>query len=84
MIFETMMERISKEVNVGDILMRLAAGKVETSPFAEALISEGRDIWFSILKTYGADDTNLGRIATGQPLYLNAVGSHLQLIGDPD
>jgi hypothetical protein len=83
-LFETTMKTIAESLDIRQVLTRLAAGKAEASPFSESLIKEGRNIWFSTLKAYGAEELNLERIASGQPLYLDAIGAHLKLRGDPD
>ena len=83
MLYETMIESISRKVGIRHVMRILAAVKAEESPFSKALITEGRNIWFSTLEAYDAEG-DLRHVAPGQPLSPNTIRAHLRLIGDPD
>jgi hypothetical protein len=84
-LFETTMKTIVESLVIRQVPTRRAAGKAEASPpFPESLTKEGRNIWFSTLKAHGAEELDLERIASEQPLYLDAIGAHLKWRGDPD
>ena len=65
------------------LAMKLAVGRVESLPFSDELISDGRELLFTALELAGSKLPVRAR-PEGQPFYLAAMEEYLRVSGDPD
>ena len=70
-------------MNVRDLAMRFAAGKICSCPFSKETIEHGRELIFAALEDAGTK-LPVREAACGQPFYLAAMEELLRISGDPD
>ena len=65
------------------LAMKLAVGRVQSTPFSDELISAGRELLFTALEFAGSKLPVRERQG-GQPFFLAAIEEFLRISGDPD
>ena len=71
--------------NHREVILKLAVGKFDSSPFPDLLIEEARADWFKTLREDDCKDSEImDQVQPNQPFFLVAIRESLRLSGDPD
>ena len=74
---------LNQSLDLRQVALQLAVGKLEKSPFCDELVQEGRELLFCALEFAGTKLPVRSR-PDGQPFYLAAIEELLRISGDPD
>ena len=82
-LMDSLLRLMGERIEARKIAFQLATGRCTSCPFPEDLISAGRDLVFSKLRSWGAQEP-LASVPERQPFYLHAISQMLRLADDPD
>ena len=74
---------LNQNLDVRQVALQLALGRLEKSPFCDELVQEGRELLFCALELVGTKLPVRSR-PEGQPFFLAALEELLRISGDPD
>ena len=67
------------------LVLQMACGKLEESPFPDLLLLDAREAWFSQIESASKfPPEEIRGVTANQPFYLCALGESLRLLQDPD